>query len=928
MKLLQRRHWVFLLLLAWAPFRAGAQCAAPGMLEGVVTDPSGAVIPGAHITVRSDRQTASAISAPNGEFAVRGLAPGSYTVTVTARGFAPLTVENVTVKFCETRELKLPMSIAVEHQEVTITGQNQGVSVSPDQNAGSMVIRGSDLDALSDDPDELQNELQALAGPSAGPNGGQIYIDGFTGGQIPPKSSILEIRVNQNPFSAEFDRIGYGRVEIITKPGSQKLHGSISGFGTGTPLNTANPLVPNQPSYDVYAYLGNITGPLTKTSAYFFNIIRMVRQNQNIIDALDPSNPSQNIHQAFPNPSGLLIVSPRFDFQLGKRNTFTVRETYWRSAQDGNGVGTLNLPSQASNELDQENTIQIGDTLLLNERLVSDLHFQYRRVRNRQEATDLSPTVIVEGAFTTGGNSSGVVQDHQDDYEIQEKSTATAGYHTLRFGADARIYRDANYSTSGANGTYFYSSVAAYQAGKPTLFTQTTISNPLVRVTVYDASLYFQDDWKLNPNFVLGLGLRYEGQNFISDHNDWAPRIAFAWSPRHTGAGPAKTVVRGGYGWFYNRFTVPNSFSAFAGTPYAVQVAHDNLVNQQSSVVSSTGSSIPSYHTIAPHFHAALDMQMGLGVDRQLTKTVTGNITYLYTQGVHQYLSDNVTAPAFDPASYTVTGAAPALYNYQFQSGGVYKQSQIIATLSARLKKLTLNANYTYNTAKSDTQGPTSFVSDSADPGFDYGRASFSVRHETTWIGSYSAPYAITVAAAVFARSGVPYNLTIGSDLIGNNQFDARPAYGTCGAPGVVTTQYGCLDTDPAGKNEQIVPYGAGIGPSNSILLMRVSKVIGIGPRVKQPSGDDHTLDQNNSVRGRGLSGGGASIRLDATAPRKYSLTFVAGGLNLLNHVNLSPPNGVLQSPLFNHSLSLATGPYGQPTPGNRTIFLQANFSF
>lgn len=928
MKLTQRCF--FLVLVGLIVLRAGAQCAAPGTLHGVVMDPSGAVIPGAKIVAHSEKETVSAVTSLNGEFVLRNLIPGSYTLTVTARGFAPLTQENVEMglDLCQTRELKLQMAIAVEHQELTVTGQNQGVSVSPDQNASSMVIRGSDLDALSDDPDELQNELQALAGPSAGPNGGQIYIDGFTGGQLPPKSSILEIRVNQNPFSAEFDRIGYGRVEIITKPGSQKLHGSVSSFGTDSAMNTANPLIPSQPSYAVYAYMGNITGPLTTTSAYFFNAMHMVRQNQGIIDAVDPANPSQYIHQAFPNPSGLTVISPRLDFQLGKRNTFTVRETYWRSTADGNGVGTLSLPSQASNELDQENTIQIGDTILLNERLANDVHFQYRRVRNRQAATDLSPTVIVQGAFTAGGNSSGVVEDHQDDFEIQDKSTATAGFHTLRFGTIVRIYRDANSSTSGANGTYFYSSVAAYQANQPTLYTQTIIRNPLARATVFDGSLYVQDDWKLNPNFVLGIGLRYEGQNWIADHNDWAPRIAIAWSPRHTGTAPAKTVVRGGYGWFYNRFTVPNSFSAFAGTPYAIQVVHDNLVNQQSSVVNSAGAKVPSYHTIAPHFHAALDMQMGIGVDRQLTKAVTSNITYLYTQGVHQYLSDNVTAPEFDPATYTVGGAAPALYNYQFQSGGVYKQSQIITTLSARVKKLTLNANYTYDTAKSDTQGATSFASDSADPRFDYGRASFGVRHETTWIGSYSAPYAVTAAAAFFARSGVPYNLTIGSDLTGNNQFNARPAYGACGAAGVVETQYGCLDTEPAGKNERIVPYGAGIGPSNAIVLLRVSKVVGIGPRVKPTASDEHNLDANNSVRGRGLSGGGASIRLDATAPRKYSLTFVFGGLNLLNHVNWAPPNGVLESPLFNQHLSLANGAYGQPTPGNRTIFLQANFSF
>src|SRR5258708_17291722 len=105
-----------------------------------------------------------------------------------------------------------PFAIAVQQQDITVTDQNSGVSVNPDENSSALVVKGSDLDALSDDPDELQNELQALAGPAAGPSGGQIYIDGFTGGQIPPNSSIHQLRVNQNPFSRQFYKIRYGQI--------------------------------------------------------------------------------------------------------------------------------------------------------------------------------------------------------------------------------------------------------------------------------------------------------------------------------------------------------------------------------------------------------------------------------------------------------------------------------------------------------------------------------------------------------------------------------------------------------------------------------------------------------------------------------------------------------------------------------------------
>jgi hypothetical protein len=199
--------------------------------------------------------------------------------------------------------------------------------------------------------------LQALAGPSAGPNGGEIYIDGFTGGQLPPKSSIREIRVNQNPFSAEFDRIGYGRIEILTKPGSDKFGGHITSLATDSALNTGNALIKEQPSYYLYFIQGDVNGPLTKQSSYFLSFFNLQRQNQSIIVATNPVNPATTIQQAVPNPSSLTSINPRVDFQLGKSNTLSVRDSFTRSISTGNGVGGLNLAQQASNASNYENAL-------------------------------------------------------------------------------------------------------------------------------------------------------------------------------------------------------------------------------------------------------------------------------------------------------------------------------------------------------------------------------------------------------------------------------------------------------------------------------------------------------------------------------------------------------------------------------------------
>jgi hypothetical protein len=936
---------LLLLLSLSLVFPSPVLAQATGSLRGQVLDPSGAVVPGAAVTLTEGPAVLNVQSGNDGVYTFKSIPPGLYTLAVQANGFAAFSKTGIAVAAGQTRQLNVSLAIAVQQQDITVTDQNSGVSLNPDENSSALVVKGSDLDALSDDPDELQNELQALAGPAAGPNGGQIYIDGFTGGQIPPKSSIREIRVNQNPFSAEFDKIGYGRIEILTKPGSDKFSGHVTSLGNDSAWNTANPLVKEQPSYYLYFIQADVNGPLTKNASYFFSLFHFDRQNQSIIDAVNPEDPSTSFNQALPNPSSLLVANPRVDFQLGKNNTLSVRDSYVRSVATANGPGQLNLPEQAYNVNNQENAIQISDTIVVNPRVINETHFQWRRVRNSQVASYFTPTVTVQGAFTTGGSNSGVARDHQDIFELQNYSTATAGSHTIRFGARLRTYRDANYSTAGSNGNYLFTSIDQYLAQTPAQYQATVIQNPLARAILFDGALFYQDDWRAKPNLTLSYGLRFETQNRIRNHADWGPRLSFAWAPGHLGKTPPKTVVRAGYGWFYDRFTVPNSFASSTGTPYLVQAIHQNGINQQSyvinnpdffdpnapvspSTVAGAAASIPSFYDIDHHFHAALSMQGGVGIDQQISKKVMFNATYLFTRGVHQYLTNNVTAPEFDPSTYTVVGPLPAEYNYQFQSGGIYKQHQIIVTTNAQFRHLSLHGSYTFNQARSDTQGVNYVPSVAQNPGLDYGRAGFGITNRLFLLGTYSAPHGIIVAPLLAAQSGTPYNLVIGNDFTANNQFNARPTYGTCGAANVVSTPYGCLDTDPVGKGEKIVPYGAGIGPANFVMHLRVSKVIGIGPRIEGSKGAGGNQGGNGSVNGRGLSGAQAQPKLDASVSRKYSLTLIGGAINIFNIVNLGTPNGTINSPLFGRTQSLAGGPFGSPTPANRSVFVQAVFTF
>ena len=891
------------------------------------------------------------------------------------------------------------MAIEVEQQSVTVTDDAPQVNVEAGGNANSLVLKDKDLDALSDDPDELSNELSALAGPSAGPNGGQIYIDGFSGGQLPPKSAIREIRINQNPFSAEFDRLGYGRIEILTKPGTDKLHGQFFIQGNDKTFNTGNPFTTTVPSYYSYQFNATVNGAISKTASFFVSAEQRNTENVNswrIYDAvLDQGSGFVDIPQY---PVSLLNrrirdnASARIDWQLGAKNTVTARYGFWAESEHGD-LNNLSLPTASTHESNTDHTVQMSDAYVINDHAVNETRFQFERQNENHYPDSTDRTISVQGDFTGGGYSGQVYRDHATRLEFWNITTLSHGAHAIKFGTRMRDGRDANFTSGNFNGDFVFGNSTNYlnmsnglaagipynqlvsEGYGPTQASFTTGSESSL-ANVFDVALFAQDDWKVNPRLTVSGGVRWEAQNHISDHNDWAPRVSMAYALDGGGnSKKTKTVLRAGYGIFYDRLQTNNLITV---NRYNVQnqVVYNNPVcsstassggqatslnqidlNTCSNSGETVSSAVPVKYEVAPQFHSPYTGQAGASLERQISAGTNATVTYLHSFGVHQLVTRNANQ-ALGGTPQTNSGG----YLYEYFPEAVFKEDQMIASVNARVNKnLNFVGFYTLAFANSDSAGTSGSASNAYDLLQDYGRAAFVSRNMLFAMGSYNGPWGIRFNPFMLAQSGKPYNITLPTDSL-NNFFNQRPSYATASTPvaNQVATSFGTLDVAPL-PGEKLLPVNLGSGPAAVSFNLRVSRSFGLGPKLESSGANANGMGggppdggggggrrggpPGGSLGPGGLGGGGGGrggpggMFGPTGTGRKYSLNFSAQALNLFNDIDYGQPIGtIIPTPdpatglngpgnQFGRSSSLAGGMFSSGSAARR-IFVQAVFSF
>jgi hypothetical protein len=547
-----------------------------------------------------------------------------------------------------------------------------------------------------------------------------------------------------------------------------------------------------------------------------------------------------------------------------------------------------------------------------------------------------------------------------------------------------RALDESNFANPNFNGTFVFSpveglgsqvtnSLAVYQNALAGLCTisgstacpsqvQISTGQPLLQFNLIDAGLYAEDEWKARPNLSFTYGLRFESQTDIHDHADFAPRLGIAWGVGSDGRAAPRTVLRAGFGMFYDRFgqnllEEAYRYNGEPGSQQRITVQNPDFFSPQVSFaqVQAAGgaATAPTTYQISPDIRAAYTIQSAVSIERQVTKAATVSVTYLNSHGEHLFYIRNANAPFFVGGPQPIPDGGNI---YQYDSEGIFRQNQLIANARFALgRKISLFGFYTLNYANSNVSGggggggystgvssSASFLSNSYDPMADYGRAAFDVRHRGLIAGTIELRYGFRLSPFIVINSGGPYNITTGQDNNGDSIFNDRPillSQAGCPIVTITGTQYctpiGTFNTATTAATplSSIVPINYGRGPSNATVNLRLSKTFGFG-REKQGAGGGEGRGGGRGpggLGGRGLSGAGGGMGGffggGSTTNRTYNLTFSIMARNMLNALNPGQPVGSLSSPFVTQSISIAGGPFSSAS-ANRRVDLQAMFSF
>jgi hypothetical protein len=938
-------------LLVFALCAGSALAQTSGALHGQVSDEFGGVIVGATITVTDASGKAKAtVTDSDGAFNVAGLQPGRYIVSVVSTGFSPYVNAEVDVAAGRNELPKVTLGVSLEKEEVTVASEGP-LSVDT-ASAGAIVLKGKDLEALPEDPDELAAALQALAGPAAGPNGGQITIDGFEGGRIPSRDSIREIRINDNPLSAENDRPGFGGIQILTKPGTEKLRGSFGTTFNDESLNSRNPFLRSEkrPPFQFRQYSGNLSGTIVpKKASFFVDFFRSETDDNDLVNGsrLNPANPLETlpVNLAVLSPLRNWSINPRVDYAISDKHTLVARYSFFHNDALNQGVSQYSLPERAFDTTSSNHTLQLTETAIVNKSTVNETRFQFIRTRlENSPLTEGVPAVNVFDAFYSGAAPVGNAFNESTRWEVTNTTTQAHGAHSLKFGARLRGIRLSEFSEGNFNGTYTFSSLEQYRQavmgvlinGQRVVPTQFSIATgePLAEISQVDFGGFVQDDWKVRPNLTLGGGIRYERQTNLDSAYNIAPRVYLAWSPDGGAQKQAKTVIRLGFGLFYDRIGefVARDIERYGGAGLQQQfvvsdpsILAQTIFGADGHVASgaitaaqlTSGSAPDATRQLAPDATAPYSYISGFLMTRQLTKTTMLNVFFSTYDTRHLLRSRNINArTGFNGSGPRPQPTAGDIYQYETSGTQSMKQLNIGVTKQFR-PGFSLSVNYSTGKAQSDADFGQ-FPMNQYDLSGEYARTSFDSRHRLFLVGSAFIPkLKLSLNPLIIANTGRPFNIITGFDDNRDGIINDRPAFADAqtvacapgqrpGNPGdatpcgLVQTRFGNFDILPK-PGQTIVPRNYAEGPGFISINLRVGRTFAFGDlpgaaerRKVAEEQKKQQQEQQRASRGNrgGSSGRGSSGSAPAGGAPRGNAPQVSSGLGGGMMIMMGAPGG------------------------------------
>lgn len=891
--------------------------ARPLDVTGSVKDPHGDAIAAARIVLLQNSSTvAQTTTDDSGRFRFSGLGEGLYTLAVSAEGFS---------RKEETLSLRsglAPSSLSIVLQptikdEVLLVEADKGVSLDPLSAAGAKVLKEKDLRALPDDPDQLSARLQLLASASGSvPGQAVVTVDGFLNeGRLPPKSSIREVRINPDLFSAEYDKAPYqgGRIEIYTKPGATAFQGSGFYNTNNAALNARNAFAPTKPPSSTRRFGFQLGGPIVPKRIGFLidiegrNINESTPVSAIVLDnQLRPAPFAANVTL----PQKLYLGSLRVDWQVNSSNTLISRYETNTNTLGNQGAGGFNLPDRGADLRLTSQGLRFTETSILSKSMLNEARLGLTSRRLTQRAVSDAPAISVLGSFTSGGAANHFLNHEEQRIEAADSLSIVAGKHNLKFGA--QIFFKSTKEARRDNGMFSFGGSIAPELdsqggivggpGGPVLvnisgleqYRRTLLGLPGGAPTRYSAIVgdaansvtqwtiggFAQDEWRLLPNLALSFGLRYEGQTSPSDTFRLAPRIGVAFSPDKK----RNWVLRARAGIFYDR--VPDSL--------ILESLRLSASQQQQFIIDSPGfpnpfdggaanNLIPTLRRLDAALRPPATLQVQLGFERQLPGGWKIEFSQYWTRNWSVLRSRNINAPAPGTDERPLGVQENIL---QFESSGKVRGQVLFAGANqAGNKFFNLYSGYLFFNFRSDTDSSLMLPQSSSTLSGEWARPIWQSSHRAFMGGTLNLPLKLRASTALSVASGTPFNITTGRDNNGDGNFNDRPGITTSDNPNAIVTRFGAFDPGVVDgslkRNSQTNPY-------TMTLDVDVSRAFAFG---KAGGSRDH----------------------------RYTLTFNARASNVLNHTNVIGFNGVLSSPFFGRANG-ALGP--------REIEMGIRFSF